>query len=128
MLKVHVAVCKEYGVARLVVAPGKRQGIGGGVGPQLFGLPQDVVAQGVASEEDVLKLIIDKLCRRVVIALYLVANHLHLLVYLSLGILAVEHDVCQQVDGQPDMVTVDGGIEGGVLLVGEGIQLAAHLL
>ena len=40
----------------------------------------------------------------------------------------MEHHVGQQVDGATEVVAVDGGIEGGVLLVGEGVQFAAHLL
>ena len=79
-------------------------------------------------EEDVLKLVVNQLCWRVIIAFYLVADDVDLLVNLRLRILAVEDDVRQQVDSLAEMVTMDGGVERRVLFVGEGVQLAAKLL
>ena len=39
----------------------------------------------------------------------------------------MEDDVGQQVGRLAEVVAVDGGIEGCVLLVGEGIQVASYL-
>jgi len=82
----------------------------------------------VPFEDDVLELVEDQFGRAVVVALYLVADDVHLLVNLRLRVLAVEDDVGQQVSGAVEMVAVDGGVVGGVLLVSKGVQLAAHAL
>ena len=79
-------------------------------------------------EKQVLKLVVDQFCRRVVVALYLVADDLHLLVNLHLRILAVEDDIRQQFDGQTEVVAVDGGIKRGIFLIGKSVELAAHTL
>ena len=84
------------------------------------------MAQGMTVEEDVLELVVDKLGRGVLVALYLVAHHLALFLHLGLGIGAVKDDVEQHVDGLPIMLALDGTVEDGVFLVGEGVQLAAQ--
>ena len=82
----------------------------------------------MVGEDEIVKLVVDEFCRRVVVALYLVANHLHFLVYLGLRIGAVEHDVGEQVYGPRQMVFQNGCVVDGVFLVGEGIQVAPHAL
>ena len=52
------------------------------------------MAQRMALEDQILKLVIDQLCRRIIITLDFLANHLHLLVNLMLRILTVEDDIC----------------------------------
>ena len=89
---------------------------------------KDVMTKGMVWEYMIFKLVVDQLGRRVVVALYLVADHLHLLVYLMLGILAMEDNISQDVYGLGKMLFRHGGIEHGVLLVGKGIQLASHAL
>ena len=78
-------------------------------------------------KQHVLKLIVYQFGWRVVVAFYLVAYHLYLLVYLVLRIGAAEHYVCQHVDGLGDVVLVYGRVECGVFLVGKRVQVAAQL-
>ena len=76
-------------------------------------------------EEQVLKLVVDEFGRRVVVALYLIAHHLYLLVYLRLRIGAGKDNVGEQVDGATEMLLHDHCVVDGMLLVGEGIEVAA---
>ena len=79
-------------------------------------------------KEDVLEFIVNQLGGRVVIAFNLVADHLHLLVDLVLGIGAVEDDVRQQVDGLGEVFFGDGSVVDRVLLIGKRVQLTAYAL
>ena len=47
---------------------------------------------------------------------------------LVVRVLAVEDDVEQQVDGPRQVLLEYGGIEDGVFLVGEGVEVATHRL
>ena len=89
---------------------------------------QLTAAQRVAAEEQALKLVVDKLRGRVVVALNLVAYHLDLLVELLLGVAAVEHDVGEQVYGAGHVVAQRGRIIHGVFLCREGVEVAPHAL
>ena len=84
--------------------------------------------QGISLEEDVLKLIVYQFSWRVVVALDFIADDLHLLVYLLLGIGGVEDDVGEEVHGSGDMFLQDGGIIYRALLVGVGVEVASHAL
>ena len=79
-------------------------------------------------EHGVLHLVVYEVGGRVVVALYLVADDLHLLVYLGLWVRAVEHYVGEQVHGTGYVVAQYGGVVHGLLLVGEGVEVAAHAL
>ena len=81
----------------------------------------------MAFEENILEFIVYQFGGRVVVALYLVADDLNLLVNLCLRVLAMEYDVGQQVYGTVQVVAMDGGIEGGVFLVRKGIQFTPYL-
>ena len=124
----HIAINKEHRVVRTIVAPGEALGVGRGVSTQLVGLSQYVMPQGMTLEDDVLKLVKNQFGRRVVVTLYLVTDHLHLTLYFVLRVGTVKDDVSQQVDSQSEVVTMNGGIKRGALLVSKSIQLAAHLL
>ena len=99
-----------------------------GIAAELAGLAKDIMSKGMVLEDQVLKLIVDQLRGRVVVALDLIADYLHLLVDLVLGIQAVKHDVRQQIHRLGEMLLRHGGIEHGVLLIGKGIKLAPHAL
>ena len=86
------------------------------------------MAKGMSAKDNIFKFVVDKFRRRVVVTLYLITNHLNLLVNLRLRILTMKHHVGKQVNGQPEVVMVYCRIKGGILLVGEGIQLAANPL
>ena len=92
------------------------------------GRTEDIVPQGMSGEDGILEIVEDELCRRVVVALYLVAYHFHLLVYLRLRIGAAEHDVGEEVYGTREMVFQNGGIVHRVFLVGKGVEVASHAL
>ena len=62
----------------------------------------------MSCKEQVLELIVYKLSRRVVIALYLVTYNLHLLIYLALGVSASEHNICKKVYGTGKMLVRNG--------------------
>ena len=84
--------------------------------------------KGMALEELVLELVVDQLCWCVVVTLYLVADHLYLLVDLLLRILTVEDDIRQEVDGLGEVLLRYSRIKHSILLVGKGVQLATHTL
>ena len=86
------------------------------------------MTKGMAFEENVLEIVVDKLGGRVLVALYLVAHHLALFLHLILRILAMEHDVLQHIEGTAQVALFDGAVVDGVLLVREGIELAAQPL
>lgn len=86
------------------------------------------MAQRMTLEEHVLELVVDEFSRGVVIALYLVADDVYLVVYLVLGVLAVEDNIGEEVYGPCEMLALDGSIEDGILLVGKGIQVATDTL
>ena len=86
------------------------------------------MAQRMAVEEDVFKLVEDELGGRVVVAIYLVADHLHLLVDLRLRIGGMEHNVGEQCHGAREVLLEDGGVVARVLLVGICVKTSAHLL
>ena len=102
------------------------QGILCGEASHLLRSSENVMSQRMPFKQEVLELIVDKFCRGVVVTLYLIANHLHFLVYLVLRIGAVEHDVGEQVNGFRQMLAQHGSIEDGVFLVGEGVDVSAH--
>ena len=77
------------------------------------------MAQRMALEDQILKLVIDQFGGGVVVTLDFIADDLHLLVYLMLGIQAVEDNVCQQIHRLHEMILRNGGIEHGILLVGK---------
>ena len=125
-VEIHITVGKEDGVIWTVMALREALDVGRGVGTQALDRAQDVMTQGMAVEEQVLKVIVDKLCRRVVITLYLVADNLYLVGYLSLGISAVEDDIGQQVNCHAQVLLRHRRIEHGALLVGIGIELTTQ--
>ena len=102
------------------------QGILCGVVADMVCLSENVMSEGMTFEEYILKLVVDEFRRRVVVALYLVADHLHLLVDLVLGISTVEDDIRQHIDSVHEVFFGDGCIEDGILLIRKGIQLATH--
>ena len=87
---------------------------------------EDVMSKGMPLEEDILKLVVDQLGRRIVITLDFIANDLYLLVDFMLRILTVEDDICQKPHSLGKMLFGYGGIEHGILLVSKGVQLTAH--
>ena len=85
-----------------------------------------VVAEGMRAEHHVLEAVVNQLGRRVVVALYFVAHHLDFLLHLGLRIRAVQHYVGKQIDGARHMLAQQRRVEHRVLLVGEGVEVAAH--
>jgi len=110
------------------VTGGEATAVGRGEATHVVAAAQDVVAQGMTLEEQVLELVEDKFGWRVLVALDLVAHHLALLLQLMLRILTAEHDVAEHVDGLSQMLACGGSMIDGVLLVGEGIELATYAL
>ena len=86
------------------------------------------MSQRVTAEYHVLKLVVYEFGWRVVITLDFIADDVSLMANLLLWVDTLEYDVRQQVDGPWQVLFQDGRIEDGILLVGEGIQVTAHLL
>ena len=127
-VEVEVAIGEEHRVVWPVVRSGKAEDVAAAIAAHALSRAQDGVAQRVAAEEQVLHLVVDELGRRVFITLYLVAHHLALLLYLALRIFAAEDDVAEHVDGLTQVAARHRAVVGGLLLRGEGVQLAAHAL
>ena len=119
---------KQHAVLRAIPSAGEAQGILLGEAADAVGRAEDVVAQRVTLEEQVLELVVDELGGRVLVALNLVAHHLALLLDLCLRKLTVEDNVAEHVERPPHMVGADGTVVDRVLLVGEGVELAAQTL
>ena len=102
--------------------------IGCGIAAKSLCMAQNVVPQGVPAKKQVLKLIVNQFGRTVVVGGYLVAHHLNLLVELLLRIGGMENDVGEQIYRHGEMVFQYGGIIHGVLLGGEGVEVAAVTL
>lgn len=122
----YVSIEKEDGVFRTIVLTRETQGVGRLEGANPLTGAKDIVPERCAMEEDVLEIVVDEFGRRVVVALYLVANYLHLLVYLPLRINGMEHHIGQKINGARQVVAKNGRIEHGMALGGIGIELAAH--
>lgn len=127
-VEVDTAVGEEDAVGRTVQPPGERGGIDSGVGSHSRCRAEDIVAEGCALEDEIVELIVDELRRRVVVRFYLVADDLHLLCYLLLGIGAVENDVGEHVDSLRQTVLEDCGIVHRVGFRGVGVEISADAL
>lgn len=128
LAKVDVAVSKEYCVVGPVEPLCEPQRISRGKAPDIVGRSKDAVSERMTGKQQVLELIVDKLRRRVVVAFYLVAYNLHLLVNLALRICASEDNIGKKVYGTGEMLVRNGGIEDRVLLVCESIEIATEFL
>ena len=126
--KVDIAIRKEHTVRGTIVAAREAQRVSRGVTAQLLRRAKYVVPERMTAEDGVLEEVVDELGRRVVVALYLVDNHLHLLVYLRLRIGTMEHYIGEQVDRATDVVLQHGSMIHRLLLIGEGVEVAPHTL
>ena len=107
LLEIDIPVCEEYRIIRPVKLPCEAQRIPRLEGANLLGCTQDIVSQWRTLEEDILELIVNQFGWRIIIALNLIADYLHLLVYLRLRINRVEDDVGKQVHGPCDVLLQD---------------------
>lgn len=128
LAEVDVAVSKEHAVLGSVVASREAQRVSRSVTAQLLRRAQYVMSERMSAENSVLEEVVHEFGGRVVVALYLVYDHLYLLVYLRLRIGAVKDDVGEQVYGAVDVLLQYGGVIHRLLLVGEGVEVAAHAL
>ena len=79
-------------------------------------------------EENILEIIVDQFRGRIVIALYLVADHLHLLINLRLGISAMKDNIGQHVNSLCQMLFQNSSIINRVFFHCKGIEITAHTL
>ena len=75
------------------------------------------MSERMSLEDEILEEVVDEFCRRVVVALYLVADDFYLLVYLLLRITAVKDYIREEINSL-----------GSVFLVGKGIEFTANSL
>ena len=87
---------------------------------------QDIVSQGVALVGQFLVLVVNKLCRQVVVGVYLLYHHFALAFYLPFGEGAMEKDIGKEFETALEVLVERGGIDAGLLLGGEGVELASH--
>ena len=95
---------------------------------QAVGIAEDAAAERVVGKEEGFEVVVDELGGRIVVALNLVDDHLHLLVEFLLGEGAVEDDVQEQGDGALQVLAQEGGIVDGLFLARVGVEVAAHAL
>lgn len=95
---------------------------------QLPGIAQNVASQGMPSEYQVLEIIEDELGRVVFVGLYLVDNHLCLLLYLALRKGGVEYNIHQKFEGTAEMLGQESRVNHRLFLVGVSVEVAAHIL
>ena len=95
---------------------------------QLPGIAQNVASQGMPSEYQVLEIIEDELGRIVFVGLYLVDNHLCLLLYLALRKGGVEYNIRQKFEGTAEMLGQESRVNHRFFLVGVGVEVTAHIL
>ena len=79
-------------------------------------------------EENILEIIVDQFRRCIVIALYLVADHLHLFINLRLGISAMKDNIGQHVNSLCQMLFQNSSIINRVFFHRKGIEVTAHTL
>src|SRR3712207_5771549 len=98
---------------------GEAQGVGRGKSPYVGCRSEDVVAQRMAVEYHVLKLVKYEFGRTIVVTFNLITDNFHLLIYLVLRINRVKDDVGQHVDGPGSVFFQDGSVVNGVFFGGE---------
>ena len=128
LAEVDVAISKEHAVLGSVVASREAQRVSRSITTQLLCRAKYVMSERMSAENGVLEEVVHEFGGRVVVALYLVYDHLYLLVYLRLRIGAVKDDVGEQVYGAVDVLLQYGGVIHRLLLVGEGVEVATHAL
>ena len=128
VLHFYVAVDKEHRPVRGVQPVGIPADVLAPVLTQQRGIAKDVPSQRVTVEEQSLKVVVYQFRGRVVVALYLVHYHFHLLVHLFLRVQAVEHHVEQHVHGSAEVLALAGAVVHRLFLAGEGVQVSAYRL
>ena len=126
LLEGDAAVQEEHHVLGLIVALVEAGYIIGAVGAQAVRTAQDVPAQGVSVEDEVFKVVENLLAGGILVAVYLIAHHLYLVIHLPLGEGALEHNVGKQLGRTLEMLAHEGGIDNRLFLLGKGIQVAPH--
>ena len=112
----------------LVEPLGKGFGVGRGEAAHVVGCAEDVVAQVASLVDDVLEVVEDEVGGGVVVGLYFIDDDLALLVDFDLGIDGVEHHVEEKLGCTRQVFFHEGRIDHRLLLVGVGIEVAAHTL
>ena len=128
LAEADVALHEEYGVVRPVEPAGEGMSSLAGEGLQACRCAQYVVPQRVAGEDEVFKVIEYQLGGTVFIRLYFVYDDFCLFVYFPLGEGGVEDDVGKQFEGAVEVFGQEGGVNHRFLLVGVGVEVAAHVL
>ena len=123
-----VAIDKQHRIGRVVVTLGEAASALRGEALDMLRRTQDVVSQGVPAEERVLEIVENQFGRVVLVAVYLLEDDAALLVNLLLREGAVEDDVGEQLQGTREILLQEGRVHHRLLLVGEGIEVAPHIL
>ena len=87
---------------------------------------EDIMSQRMTFIGQLLELVEDKLGGRVAIGVDLFQHHVALLGDLGLGEGGVEKHVGEELEAPVEMLGERGGVEAGLLLGGEGVELAPH--
>ena len=86
------------------------------------------MSERMSLEDEILEEVVDEFCRRVVVALYLVADDFYLLVYLLLRITAVKDYIREEINSLGRVFLKYGRVIDGIFLVGKGIEFTANSL
>ena len=123
-----VAIDEQHGIGGMVVALDEVAGMGRGEALDMLRGAEDIVPEGMASEEEFLEVIENELGGIVLVAVYLLEDDTALLVHLVLGVGAVEDNVSEQFEGARKILLQEGRVDDRLLLVGIGIEVATDIL
>ena len=84
------------------------------------------MSQGMALEDFVFKLIVDKFCRRIIITIDFIADNVYFVSDFVIRILTAENNIAKQVDSLGEMLFQDSCIEDGILFISKSIQITTN--
>ena len=126
--EVQVALHEENHVAGMVVPPGKRRRILAAEPLQLLRVSQDIASQRMSAEYQVFEIVEYQFRRVVLVRLNLVDNDFRFFGYLAFGKSGVEDNIRQQFESASEVLGKEGGVNYRLLLIGIGVEVAAHIL
>ena len=127
-VKIDASIHKKHRFHRKIMTLCEAHGISRRKGSQVLCRSQNIMSERMTAEEQILKLIINQFGRRIIIALYLVANHFHFTFDFRLWILTMKYHIGQDINSHTQMLFLDGSIIDRTLLVGKGVQFTTDAL
>jgi len=92
----------------------------------VFFVAEDIVGERVAAEDHLLEVVVDEFGRRVLVEVDLFDDHILLFLNFVLGKGGVEEDVAEKLQAALEVLRESRGIDAGLLLGSEGVELATN--